>query len=398
MSGGSRDVTVTLPLKTMPLQVSQPLFWTFLAFSFAIGACIGSFLNVVIYRLPLGISVNEPKRSFCPLCKYQIPIYHNIPLFTWLFLRGKCANCKAPISVRYLLVELLTAVVFTAITLHCFLVSGNPWLIVPFWILTSLFIAGTYIDIDHYILPDEITLGGTVVGLVCSLVVPEFLGRAVWWHNFLESLAGAAIGYASLWLVVELGKKMFGKKKMEFDPPLAWSISQAEGEEEPNFTLDGEATPWTDLFFRPKDRLIIACPEASIDGAPHQNVTLTIKMEGVSVQSADATQAPTELNLEQVNHMQGTCHTVTIPREAMGLGDVKFMALVGAFLGWKGVAFTVFAGSIFGSLVALLLILLRRREWAQKVPFGPYLAAGATVYIFFGAGILKWYFDLAKFG
>lgn len=377
-------------------ELSSTQYWTYLLFSFAIGSCIGSFLNVVIYRLPLGISVDNPRRSFCPLCKYPIPMYQNIPVFAWLFLRGKCAHCKAPISARYPIVELLTGLFFVAITLHCLQVAGNPWLAIPYWILISLFIAGTYIDIDHYILPDQITLGGAVVGLVCSLVVPEFLGQKVWWQNFLQSLMGAALGYGALWLVVELGKKLFGKKKMKFDPPLSWSISQLDGAEEPSFILDGDATLWTDLFFRKTDRLIIECSQAKIDAAVLENVSLTIHNEGVSIQGADATQPATQLTLEAVTHLEGTCHSVVIPREAMGLGDVKFMALVGAFLGWKGVLFTVFAASVIGSFVALFLILMRKREWAQRVPFGPYLATGATLYLFFGAAILRWYLGLGQ--
>lgn len=379
----------------MPTQVTPQLFWTLLGFSFAIGACIGSFLNVVIYRLPLGISVHNPKRSFCPLCKYQIPMWLNLPLFGWLLLRGKCGNCKAPISARYPIVELLTGLTFMAVTLHCFKSVGNPYLIPAYWILLSLFIGGTYIDIDHYILPDEITLGGTAVGLVCSALVPEFLGREIWWHNFLESLAGAALGYVSLWLVVELGKKLFGRKRMEFPTPLAWEISQPEGADEPSFMLDGDDNPWSDLFYRPKDRLILQCPEAEIDGEQHRDLTLTIRAEGITLQPKNASQSAKEWTLEQVQHMKGTCESVVIPREAMGLGDVKFMALVGAFLGWKGVLFTIFAASVIGSLVALTLILLRKREWAQRVPFGPYLAGGATLYLFFGPQILEWYLQLA---
>ena len=378
----------------MPTHVTPQFFWTLIGFSFVLGTCIGSFLNVVIYRLPLGISLSNPRRSFCPLCKYQIPMCYNLPLVGWLILGGKCGNCKAPISARYPMVELLTGLIFAVVTLFCF--KTNPYLIPAYWILLSLFIAGTYIDIDHYILPDEITLGGTAVGLVCSALIPDFLGKEIWWQNLLESLVGAVLGYVSLWLVVELGKKLFGKKRMEFASPLAWEISQAEGADEPNFILDGDASPWTDLFFRPKDRLILQCPEAEIDGTVHRDLTLTIRAEGLSLQPKDATQPATEMSLEQINHMKGTCDSVVIPREAMGLGDVKFMALVGAFLGWKGVLFTIFAASMIGSVVALTLILLRKREWAQRVPFGPYLAGGATLYLFYGATILHWYLSLSQ--
>ncbi len=383
----------------MLLQLSSSLtpqfLWAVVAFSLAIGACIGSFLNVVIYRLPLGIGLGNPRRSFCPLCKYQIPIWYNIPLLGWLLLRGKCGNCKEPISIRYLTVELLTGLLFVAVSMHCCSAGENPFLIVPYWILLSLFVAGLYIDLDHFILPDEITLGGAAVGLICSAVVPSFLGYDVWWQNLAASAAGAAVGYLLLRAVVELGKKMFGKRKAIFDPPVAWSIGQQDECEEPVFTLDGEASGWSDMFYRPKDRLCIECPEVSIDGGAHQNVTLTIKVDGVTVQSADDTQPALEIDLEHVQHLQGTCASAVIPREAMGLGDVKFMALVGAFLGWKGVLFTVFAASMIGSVLALLLIVLRRREWAQLIPFGPYLALGATLYLFYGAEILEWYKHLA---
>lgn len=382
----------------MPLPLSPPQFITFSIFAFLLGACIGSYLNVVIYRLPLNISTSNPKRSFCPSCKYQIPFFHNIPLVSWLLLRGKCANCRSAISIRYWFVELITALLFWAVFYHCMVVTGNRWQILPYWILIALFIAGTYIDIDHYILPDEITLGGAVVGLVCSLAVPNFLVDGPWWLNGLHSLGGAALGYGLLWLVVELGKKLFGRKKMEFEKPLPWDISQPEGAEEPIVTIDGDPTPWSELFFRKSDQLHLHCPEAEIDGQKHQNVTLAIRLESVEIRpSAEGAATLPPVHIEQIQRMTGTCDSVIIPREAMGLGDVKFMALVGAFLGWKGVLFTVFAGSVIGCILALLLIATGRREWAQKVPFGPYLALGATLFLFFGAKILTWYFGL-RFG
>ncbi len=104
-------------------------------FAFILGANIGSFLNVCIYRMPLGLSVNEPKRSFCPSCKYQIPWSRNLPLISWLALRGKCANCGAPISFRYFGVELLTGLMFLAVWLKCS--SGNGHLSVRAAILDS---------------------------------------------------------------------------------------------------------------------------------------------------------------------------------------------------------------------------------------------------------------------
>src|SRR5215217_2702001 len=139
----------------------------FSVFAFLFGASIGSFLNVVIYRLPLDLSVNEPKRSFCPSCKTPIAWHHNLPLISWLHLRGRCPNCGARIAVRYFLVELLTAMMFLLIW-RCF-----PWNVaIAYWVLISLLIAATFIDFEHFIIPDEITLGGVVVGILCSFFVP----------------------------------------------------------------------------------------------------------------------------------------------------------------------------------------------------------------------------------
>jgi leader peptidase (prepilin peptidase)/N-methyltransferase len=115
--------------------------------AFVMGSCVGSFLNVVIYRVPLGLSVNEPKRSFCPNCKTQIPGWLNIPLVTWVMLGGKCKWCKKPISPRYFLVELLTAVCFLA-AWQAFANEKGYGVAVAYLILLALLIAATFIDFD----------------------------------------------------------------------------------------------------------------------------------------------------------------------------------------------------------------------------------------------------------
>src|SRR6266542_4244191 len=142
-------------------------FWS-LAF-FVLGCVVGSFLNVCIHRMPLGLSVVSPP-SHCPHCKYSIPWYLNMPLVTWLALRGKCRNCNAPIAVRYFLVELLTGLMF----LGCWLSYGHssPWLALTYAFVVAGMIAATFIDFEHYIIPDEITIGGVVLGLVFSLFCP----------------------------------------------------------------------------------------------------------------------------------------------------------------------------------------------------------------------------------
>jgi leader peptidase (prepilin peptidase)/N-methyltransferase len=191
---------------------------------------------------------------------------------------------------------------------------------------------------------------------------------------------------------VKGGKLLFGRKKLGFEAPVPWRIHQPADSPEPLFELEGETTPWTEMFSNKKDRLILHCPEAQIDTEFLKNVHLHISEEGVAVFEAGTnTSAKQKIPLEKIQAMQGQCEAVVIPREAMGLGDVKFMALIGAFLGWQGVLFTLFAASIIGSVISVLFILCRKREWAQKVPFGPYLALGSAIFLFYGKPILAWY-------
>ena len=115
-----------------------------------------------------------------------------------------------------------------------------------------------------------------------------------------------------------------------------------------------------------------------------------------TVQFTPAGGAASTRKLEEVLHMSGRMTQAVVPREAMGLGDVKFMGLVGAFLGWKGILFTLFSASIIGSVVAMIMIVIKRREWAARLPFGPYLALGATLWVFCGPAFLTWYLALSS--
>ncbi|HRQ91139.1 MAG TPA: prepilin peptidase, partial [Bacteroidia bacterium] len=233
--------------------------------AFMIGACIGSFLNVVIYRVPNGLSVNEPKRSFCPSCKTQIPVWLNIPLVSWLMLRGRCKWCREPISPRYFFVELLTAVVFLLLYWQGMEKLGMQG-VVALWVVAALLIAATFIDFDHFIIPDSITIGGTVAGLVASLVVPALHGETVWWRGGAMGLVGAAIGFSFIWLIVQMGKMMFGKIHHRFDEPTDFEISQPGGEEAPILIRLGEHVyEWGDVFFRKWDRLEMEVQELYFD-------------------------------------------------------------------------------------------------------------------------------------
>jgi len=366
--------------------------------AFLIGACVGSFLNVVIYRVPLGLSVNEPKRSFCPSCKTKIPGSLNIPLVTWLMLGGKCKWCKEPISPRYFLVELLTAICFLAAWQAFFPQAMEDsgfgialGVTVSLWVLLGLLIAATFIDFDHFIIPNAITLGGLLAGLVASVAFPMLHGEESHLRGLWMSVVGAAAGYGLLWSVVNLGKLAFGRIKYEFDDPTDWSISQPDPEENPVIRIGEDEMDWGDVFYRDTDRLVIQVTELEINGETIETDELVI--EGETIKAGDR-----EWKLENLKSISGKCIRATVPREAMGAGDVKFIAMIGAFLGWKAVLFTVFAASIIGAVIGVLQKLIAKEEWSRPLPFGPYLTFGAVIWIFVGSAIWTWYVRLLGFG
>src|SRR5262245_53967906 len=185
-------------------------FWSAVLFVF--GAIVGSFLNVCIHRMPRGVSVISPP-SHCPHCGYSIPWFLNIPLVTWLYLRGKCANCRAPISPRYFLVELLTGILF----LCSWLVAGarSPLLALVYCVFVSGLIVATFIDFEHLIIPDQITLGGVAAGFVLSLAVPPLHGVATAKAALQSSFLGIVIGSGVIYGILRLGKILFGREKIE---------------------------------------------------------------------------------------------------------------------------------------------------------------------------------------
>lgn len=370
----------------------QILAYVLPAFAFAIGASIGSFLNVVIYRVPNGLSVNEPKRSFCPNCKTQIPMRLNIPLVTWLSLGGKCKWCKTPISFRYFLVELLTGIVFLAIWIHGINSVGMGG-VVALWILSSLLISATFIDFDHFIIPDSITIGGTVVGLVASFILPQLHKKDIWWQGGVEGIIGAAAGFGLIWLVVMMGKLAFGKIRHEFEEPTDFEISQPGGEEAPIIIRLGEHEyEWGDVFFRKWDRLEMDTKELYLDDEPKEfSESFRVIGDGFEIDGE-------RVELESVKKVSGKILSAVVPREAMGFGDVKFMAMIGAFLGWQAIVFTLFAASIVGAIVGLLQKAVAKEEWSRPLPFGPYLALGAFIWLFIGPAIWIWYITLLRSG
>jgi len=248
---------------------------------FLLGLVLGSFLNVCIHRLPLGGSVVRP-RSRCPACERPIAWHQNIPVVSWVALGGRCAGCRARISPRYPLVELAGGATLLA-TWHAF-GPGPAFPIASFFALSM--IALFFTDYDHQLLPDAITLSGTVAGLAVSWTNPFLHGETL--ERVWLALAGAALGSG-----------------------LLWGLGAVYG-----------------------------------------------RLRGV---------------------------------EAMGMGDVKMMAMVGAFVGPFGVLLTIFAGSIVGAVFGILMIPLRGRSLQDTLPFGCFLAPAALVALFYSGKVWEAY-------
>jgi leader peptidase (prepilin peptidase)/N-methyltransferase len=362
-------------------------YWIWFIPVVMIGACIGSFLNVVIYRVPLGMSVNKPNRSFCPICKKELSLLQNVPILSWIFLRGKCAHCAAPIPFRYIAVEILTAVLFGLVWW-----VFPPQAVISLWVLMALLVAITYIDAEHLIIPTHLTWGGSVVGLIGCAVWPSLSSLAgynfTWSEGLIDGAAGWAFGFFGLWLVVELGKKAFGRKAMAFDSEVEWSLREPEGETDPMcFVIDGEDVPWWDIFSRKSDQLIVDATEVVVDGEETGAGRLIIRETGIELSDGRV------FELEKMVSLSGRAKAVVIPREAMGMGDVHLLGMVGAFFGWSGVFFSLFAASIF----ALLAAVIGRIGFGKQLPFGPFIAMGAVAWMFGGWELWKAYMEFVGF-
>jgi leader peptidase (prepilin peptidase)/N-methyltransferase len=358
--------------------VHQPIYkFLFGAFAFVLGAAVGSFLNVCIYRWPVDLSINRPRRSFCPNCKQPIPWHQNLPLISWIWLSGRCANCGAKIAFRYFAVELVTALLFLVIW-----ESFPSHTAIAYWIFVSLLIVGTFIDLEHFIIPDRVTIGGIVAGAICSVAVPALMQTDSRLAAGVRSLLAAALGYVILLIVLEAGKIAFGRKRIRFDAPTPFTWTKRG--DDADFVVGTEESLWSDYFAREKDRLLVTCDEARIDHHMYGNVTLDFRYDRVTAEGH-------VLMLDGVAQISGVARELMIPREAMGRGDLKFLAAIGAFLGWRAVLFSLFAGSLLGSVVGLITLVVGKPVWSAKLPFGPYLAFGAVTWMFFGNMFLRWY-------
>jgi leader peptidase (prepilin peptidase) / N-methyltransferase len=349
-------------------------FWTVVLF--ILGSMVGSFLNVCIHRLPLGQSIVSPP-SHCPHCKYSIPWYLNIPLVTWLYLRAKCGNCGAPISARYFLVELLTAVAF----MSCWLYFGRQS--VGLALVYCLFLAGlivaTFIDFEHFIIPDEITIGGMVAGFVCSLLLPSLHGAIDSTQALKASLMGMGVGAGIIYVILRVGKMLFGRQRLALpaDTEIVFTETAVR--------LPDKEVPYEELFYRPSDVIAMQARRVEMADRCYRDVLVRLSPSRLRI-------GEDEFNPEEVPYLAAVSAEIVLPREAMGFGDVKFMGAIGAFLGWKAVLFSLMVSSFIGSLVGVSLILLRRQVWSSRLPYGPYIALASAIWIFGGWRLVNWWF------
>jgi leader peptidase (prepilin peptidase) / N-methyltransferase len=341
------------------------------AAAFVFGAIIGSFLNVCVYRIPRRISLTSPLRSFCPACRTQIPWYLNVPILSWLVLRGRCANCHEPIDPRYLIVEMLTAILFAV----------AAWIVpVPtlfsVWVILAILIVTTFVDLEFFIIPDLMSKGGIAAGLVLSVLTPGLHQTSAQLQAFLSAIAGGITGALILFLVGEFGKLAFGRYKLILNTPARFHLENLpEGERQ--IVISRESFLWSEHFFRRSDRIILQATEVDIDGATYRHTDLTFFYDRLCM--------PREtIELDKVKNLSGWTTGGRFPREAMGIGDMKLIAAIGVFVGWHGVLFTIAAGSFIGAAFGLIGVILRRRSRSQKIPFGPYLAIAAVIWLFWG--------------
>lgn len=187
--------------------------WTWLV-GLMIGAAIGSFLNVVIYRMPLGLSLSEPKNSFCPSCKKQLGVPDLVPLFSWLVLRGRCRQCKAKIPSRYFFVELFTGGLWAAFWYQHLIAGWDPARGIALMLFSAALVAAIFIDLKWFIIPDQVNAFMWIVGIGYNGVLfAQHQDTALTW-GIPSALAGWLVGVGALWAVTFLGRILFGKDAM----------------------------------------------------------------------------------------------------------------------------------------------------------------------------------------
>jgi leader peptidase (prepilin peptidase) / N-methyltransferase len=363
-----------------------------------IGALIGSFGNVVIYRVPAKKSIVWPGSS-CPKCGHKIKPWENIPIISWLFLRGKCSSCKNPISIRYPLIEALTAAGFVALALR-FPIETYGLTVLPLLILFAMFVMMSMIDYDHYILPDSLTLPAVGIAVLGTLLYAPESGLP----TLNQAVMGGAIGAGIIAMINRVGSlvlRRFGDTNERL-----WPI----GMDQVNGAALGGALGglWAGLSLALISFVLnlvsgktLRLPEAMIYSlwvialvlstlnlwiSPVQSISGSLAAAGIISVFGSVfwwfkdmirpDQTPVEDDDEPV---------------AMGFGDVKLAAVLGAMLGWKVVLVAIMMAFIIGAITGVIGRLL---GGSRVVPFGPSLAIGGVLALFVGQPLIQWYLGM----
>jgi len=240
-------------------------------------------------------------------------------------------------------------------------------------------IVATFIDFEHFIIPDEITLGGMAVGFVISIFFWRLHGQDSFVGSIRESLLGMGVGAGLIYAILRLGKLLFGRQTIEVPEQVKVVFSET------GIYLGDKEIPYEELFYRRSDVVTLQARTLELADRCYKNVLVRLTPQKLLI-------GDDEFNPEQVPYMEADSPEVVLPREAMGFGDVKFMGAIGAFLGWHSVVFSLMVSSVIGSAVGLTLILFRKREWSARLPYGPYIALAAAIWVFCGERLVDMIF------
>lgn len=355
-----------------------------------IGACIGSFLNVVIYRMPRGLSICSPSRSFCPHCSTPIPGRLNLPIISWLWLRGRSACCHQPISPRYCIVELLTALLFLAVALSQD-TDMLTQLSICLWM--SALIAILFIDWETLIVLRRLCVAALLFALAAAALDPWIAGGhiglgALGLSGVTGSLAAAAFGFLLLRGFALLGLLLFGLRSHQFPRRVTWVLKQADDGEDIQLTIGDRVLLLSQLFHESSDRLTLRQATLSPEPAPNANAPASpgateatdIILTPEALQFPDGRRIP----LEDHDQLSGNCTGYSSKRSAMGSGDAWIALAIGSLGGLDGVIIALVGGAFIGLAAAICA----RRGFGTPIPFGPCLISAALIWWFFGPTIL----------
>ncbi|MBE0536339.1 MAG: prepilin peptidase [Phycisphaerae bacterium] len=376
-----------------------------LIFLFAFGSCIGSFLNVVIYRLPRDKSIVSPPSS-CPSCNRRIPFYYNIPLVSWILLRGKCRYCRARISPRYFVIELMTGVLFVAVYVLFFVVRcrelgidapvnaiggmgtflAGGWLFyVALMILLSAFLAASAIDLELWVIPLSLCWFVTAAGMIASAAAPFVMdGSAIRSFQVFPvagALTGAMATGATIGLMAALLGLLTGRIKRSYEYPEGFDTAS---EEEPDFNHRLEAL--REIVFLSPVIAGAAIGYLVFEHVPavHRAWVNVMQQPAIAGLLGSAWGYLVGCGVVWATRILGT---LAFGKEAMGLGDVHLMGAAGAVIGAVPVVLAFFIAPFFGLAWAMYQTIFRK---TRQIPYGPFLSMAVFVVIIFHDWFRAW--------